>query len=205
MAIEEVLTLISRIAFICCQGCLIAFWIMLWRQNRARKKREEEYRRDFEALQNLSGEEYWKAYAKFKQIIYEDSEGANLAVDRHGDLEDSAQEDGWYVNGDRHYCPNCYTINENDEVVTKPLIDYYFFKFKNVLQMLTGRQYTFSETETLFVLKSNYCYKRLNEAQSLILRDIIPDFVVDYRTPERVKGKRYETETIRIPKDFKHK
>lgn len=71
--------------------------------------------------------------------------------------------------------------------------------------MLTGRQYTFSETETLFVLKSNYCYKRLNEAQSLILRDIIPDFVVDYRTPERVKGKRYETETIRIPKDFKHK
>lgn len=81
------------------------------------------------------------------QAIYEDSEGANLAVDRHGDLEDSAQEDGWYVNGDRHYCPNCYTINENDEVVTKPLIDYYFFKFKNVLQMLTGRQYTFSETE----------------------------------------------------------
>ena len=34
---------------------------------RARKKREEEYRRDFEALQNLSGEEYWKAYAEFKQ------------------------------------------------------------------------------------------------------------------------------------------
>lgn len=64
MAIEEVLTLISRIAFICCQGCLIAFWIMLWRQNRARKKREEEYRRDFEALQNLSGEEYWKALSK---------------------------------------------------------------------------------------------------------------------------------------------
>lgn len=139
------------------------------------------------------------------QAIYEDSEGANLAVDRHGDLEESAQEDGWYVNGDRHYCPNCHTINENDEVVTKPLIDYYFFKFKNELQMLTGRQYTFSETETLFVLKSNYCYKRLNEAQSLILRDIIPDFVVDYRTPERVKDKRYETETIRIPKDFKHK
>ena len=49
MTIEEVLTLISRIAFICCQGC------------------EEEYRRDFEALQNLSGEEYWKAYAEFKQ------------------------------------------------------------------------------------------------------------------------------------------
>ena len=87
------------------------------------------------------------------QKIYEDSEGANLAVDRHGDLEESAQEDGWHVNGDRHYCPNCYTINENDEVVTKPLIDYYF----------------------------------------------------DYRTPEKIKGKRYETETIRIPKDFKHK
>lgn len=60
------------------------------------------------------------------QQIYEDGEGANLAVDRHGDLEESAQEDGWYVNGDRHYCPNCHTINENDEVVTKPLIDYYF-------------------------------------------------------------------------------
>lgn len=28
------------------------------------------------------------------QEIYEDSEGANLAVDRHGDLEESAQEDG---------------------------------------------------------------------------------------------------------------
>jgi hypothetical protein len=40
---------------------------MLWRQNRARKKREEEYERDLEALQNLSGDEYWKAYNEFKQ------------------------------------------------------------------------------------------------------------------------------------------
>nr|DAU82772.1 MAG TPA: TMEM61 protein family [Caudoviricetes sp.] len=67
MTIEEVLTLISSIAFICCQGCLIVFCIMLWRQNRARKKREEEYERDLEALQNLSGDEYWKAYNEFKQ------------------------------------------------------------------------------------------------------------------------------------------
>lgn len=67
MTIEEVLMLISRIAFICCQGCLIAFCVMLWRQNRARKKRDKEYERDFEALQNLSGEEYYKAYEEFKQ------------------------------------------------------------------------------------------------------------------------------------------
>ena len=139
------------------------------------------------------------------QEIYEDSEGVNFAVDRHGDLEECAQEDGWYVNGEKHYCPNCHTINENDEVVTKPLIDHHFFKFRNVLQMLTCRLYSFYETETCFVLTSYHCYNPLNEAQSHVLRDIIPDFVVDYRKPKKINGKPYEIETICIPKDFKHK
>lgn len=66
MNFEEILTLISRIAFILCQGCLIAYCIIMFRLVRKRKKRNEEYERDLKTLIVLEGEEYQKALAEFK-------------------------------------------------------------------------------------------------------------------------------------------
>lgn len=63
------------------------------------------------------------------QEIYEDSEGANLAVDRHGDLEESAQEDGWHVNGDRHsthWSPTALSFSVRHQSTTMQLMKYHF-------------------------------------------------------------------------------
>ncbi len=67
MTVSEILTLISRIAFICCIACFIAYYILIARQIRRRHKADEERKREYEALQNLEGDDYWKAYAEYKK------------------------------------------------------------------------------------------------------------------------------------------
>ena len=34
-------------------------------------------------------------------------------------IRNEADSSGWMEIGDKHYCPNCYEINDNDEIVTK--------------------------------------------------------------------------------------
>ena len=67
MTVNEILTLISRIAFICCITCFIIYYILVARQIRRRHKAEEEREREYEALKNLRGDDYWKAYAAYKK------------------------------------------------------------------------------------------------------------------------------------------
>lgn len=67
MTIVEILSLISRIAFSCCMTCFIVYYILITRQIRRRDKEEKERKREYKALQNLSGDEYWKAYAAYKE------------------------------------------------------------------------------------------------------------------------------------------
>lgn len=50
MTVNEILTLISRIAFICCITCFIIYYILVARQIRRRHKAEEEREREYEAL-----------------------------------------------------------------------------------------------------------------------------------------------------------
>lgn len=66
MNIVDILTLVNRIAFACCMICYIIYFIILSRINRQRNKVEEERKRDFNAMRNLSGDDYWKAYAEYK-------------------------------------------------------------------------------------------------------------------------------------------
>lgn len=35
------------------------------------------------------------------------------------DVHEAADSDGWYVHGDddKHYCPNCYKIDDDDNVI----------------------------------------------------------------------------------------
>jgi len=134
--------------------------------------------------------------------IFENSESYTVAVDKD-DFEAEATEDGWHKDGDAHYCPKCYMVDENDVIVVKPRIHHLFFKFWNLLKAFTGCVHRFTETETHYTLTNHHCYKRLNKARISILQEVIADFTIEYRTPERMVGQPYEIETISIPKDFK--
>jgi hypothetical protein len=34
--------------------------------------------------------------------------------------EEMAEEDGWYCKDNVHYCPDCYTIDDDDNLIIKP-------------------------------------------------------------------------------------
>lgn len=67
MTVSEILTLISRCAFIGFLGCMAVYAITVHWQIRKDIKDTAEKERDYRALQKLSGDEYWKAYAEFKK------------------------------------------------------------------------------------------------------------------------------------------
>lgn len=137
--------------------------------------------------------------------IYENSDGYSVSADKNSMAED-AYDDGWHEENGKHYCPNCFTRDENDEdkVIVKPMIHYSLFKFLDFVNKLTGCHHRLSQDDTHFILRNNYCYKRMDNPRLAILREIIPDFTLEYKVPEKQSGKPYEHEIIRIPKDFKH-
>lgn len=55
--------------------------------------------------------------------IYENGDGCTVSSDKH-DMEEEACENDWQEVDGRHYCPDCYTRDENDEdkIIVKPLI-----------------------------------------------------------------------------------
>lgn len=67
MTVSEILTLISWFAFFGFMGCTVIYAIIIHRQIRKDMKSDEERERDYDALQKLNGDEYWKAYAEFKK------------------------------------------------------------------------------------------------------------------------------------------
>lgn len=67
MTVIEILTIISSVAFVCCQICFIIILIYSFRVGRKLRRQEEARQRDYDALSRLSGDEYWKAYAEYKQ------------------------------------------------------------------------------------------------------------------------------------------
>lgn len=67
MTISEILTLVSRCAFFGFMVCMTIYAIIIHRQIRKNLRADDEKERDYRALQNLSGDEFWKAYADFKK------------------------------------------------------------------------------------------------------------------------------------------
>lgn len=67
MTVSEILTIVSQCAFIGFMTCMIIYAIVIHRQISKNIKADEERERDYKALQKLSGDEYWKAYAEFKK------------------------------------------------------------------------------------------------------------------------------------------
>lgn len=56
-----------------------------------------------------------------KQDYNEDSTGFCAWTD-HGLAQESADKDGWHSTEDgKHYCPKCFTIDDNDNLILKQL------------------------------------------------------------------------------------
>ena len=51
-----------------------------------------------------------------KEIYMNEHSGFSLWVDENS-AKEKAQEDGWLFEGERCYCPNCYEIDEDDNVI----------------------------------------------------------------------------------------
>jgi len=54
------------------------------------------------------------------QEHFENYNGFGIFADKDAARED-AEEDGWYRDGEKHYCPKCHTIDDEDNLIVKPL------------------------------------------------------------------------------------
>lgn len=56
--------------------------------------------------------------------IYCDDDGTGFSIWlTESDANEHADNDGWYLHGDdgKHYCPSCYEIDDDDNLIVKPL------------------------------------------------------------------------------------
>ena len=54
---------------------------------------------------------------------YENYNGFTIFVDKDTAL-DNAQNDGWITEEEKHYCEECHSFNDNDELQLKPINKY---------------------------------------------------------------------------------
>lgn len=50
--------------------------------------------------------------------MYEDYNGFTIFVDKDSAIE-NAQDDSWLIDSNKCYCPDCYAIDEDDNVTVK--------------------------------------------------------------------------------------
>lgn len=116
------------------------------------------------------------------QEIYRDEEDCNLSVDV-GDMEESAVESGWFVDGDKHYCPNCYAADVNNVFNVRPAIPKEVFKVKAVVETMLGhRCLCLTETTENYKLTSRWGYAKatypINPGLVAAIKELIPNLSV---------------------------
>lgn len=50
--------------------------------------------------------------------VYEDGNGYSIFADKNSAYP---SEYGWHVDKDKHYCPSCYELDENDNLILKKI------------------------------------------------------------------------------------
>jgi len=53
--------------------------------------------------------------------VYENYNGFTVFLDTNTAMEE-AQDDDWYRDEDKHYCPDCYTLDDDDNLILKPIV-----------------------------------------------------------------------------------
>ena len=51
-----------------------------------------------------------------KETFMDDHTGFSIYVDENG-AHDAADNDGWYSEDGKHYCPDCHTIDDEDNLI----------------------------------------------------------------------------------------
>ena len=50
------------------------------------------------------------------ETYMDDHSGFSIYVDENG-AHEAAEDDGWHLEGDKHYCPECHTIDDEDNLI----------------------------------------------------------------------------------------
>jgi hypothetical protein len=84
-------------------------------------------------------------------------------------------ENEWQELNNKHYCPNCYTINEEtDEVVVKTPYPDKLIKLRKFLEKVLNVRTRIFEKEDQFTVKVNiYNSKTLLESDEMFIRNLL--------------------------------
>ena len=97
----------------------------------------------------------------------------DMAVDRAKDSE-------WLIKGNKHYCPKCYTLNDEDEEEIKSPIPEQVFELQKFLSLVTKRgcTVTVKEENNCFVLSALLGTNTLSDTATKMICSITLSFVI---------------------------
>lgn len=97
--------------------------------------------------------------------------GADMAVEMAKDSE-------WIIKGKKHYCPKCYTLNEEDEEEIKSPIPEQVFELQKFLSLITKGGCTIEEENNCFVLSGLLGTDTISDTTTKMICSITMSFVV---------------------------
>ena len=104
--------------------------------------------------------------------------------------------DDWAeVGGDRHYCPNCHTYNEETEEVTvKPPYPFELLRLKKILNsgLIASKypEFELSEDEEFYMLSNSYSLAEFPESARLYVKEMLGEDarIISEPTGRKVPG-----------------
>ena len=97
----------------------------------------------------------------------------DMAVDRAKDSE-------WLIKGKKHYCPKCYTLNDDDEEEIKSPIPEQVFELQKFLSLIAKRGCTvkIEEENNCFVLSVLLNTNTISDTATKMICSITMSFVI---------------------------
>ena len=130
--------------------------------------------------------------------INEDGDDQSCFFDE-GDAVESAIGNMWEEIGNKHYCPECFTINEKTDVVTaKEPYPNHLIKLKKFLEKVLNVRTRIFEHDDFFVVKINiYGSKILIPIDERYIFEILGDRFISNEREDKRYGEDEYTVTIK--------
>ena len=92
-----------------------------------------------------------------------------MAVERAKDSE-------WLIKGDKHYCPKCYSLNDNDEEEIKSPIPEQVFELQKFMSLIAKRgcPVKIEEENNCFVLSALLITNTISDTTTKMICSITP-------------------------------
>ena len=98
--------------------------------------------------------------------------GSDKAVER-------AKDSKWLIKGNKHYCPKCYTLNDEDEEEIKSPIPEQVFKLQTFMSLIARDcTVTVKEENNCFVLSALLGTNTLSDTATKMICSITLSFVI---------------------------